>query len=855
MQPKAPFAKCRVCPLKDQPLVPSEMPPVKPLLAVVGEGPGYQEVREGRPFVGPSGRLLRPIIRAAGWDDSQVLYTNAILCQPTGTDKDYEVSEARLCCHERLMHELGSVKKVLAVGRHAMASFGKVGGITETRGKRFESGGLEVMPTYHPAYVLRQESGSITRGVGDPNLYLDLKTDIFRFADKKLSAPPAPKYHVISCADEAASILEAMRANALWQIECEEKPYVALDLESETFKPSSRLIVVGISNEPGFVYLIEGEAFKSALVTKAFYDLAEVAVLVGHNYKFDRKHILAAWGCVPDFHLDTLSMDYALDERRGRHSLKDIVMREWELDYDYAQGLHDTFKSIQEAHYQAAYQAKYDFEIAAGTRPRAAKSLAKVAGEAARNLTHYGHLPVDGDGGLYAYAARDVDYTLRLAPILSERCGKTQWAVLDDILLPTQNMLTEVESAGFVFDTAYQAELHTQFTTEVEDLTRQAREITDNPKFNPGSSKQVAEFLTKKGVVLPRTKSGKNLSTDKKALQRVERATQNPLIPILRDIRAISKLDSTYVVGKALVVDDDGRLRPNIHLAAGESGEGGTIGLRPSFSNPNFGNLPRGNTSRHAKLIKRLYKPSKNCSIIQCDYSAAELRLLAWLAKEDYLIDIFRSGVSPHKITCANLFGIPVGEVDKDSREYSIAKTTNFGYWYALGEMNAVAENLEKEGIWIERKRLDEIGRSYGELMPKLVKFLSDTREEIRRTGRVVDIWGAVRRFGYWVDDEYVIRERTKRGVNHKGQSGAVGLTWRAMCELRKTLPQYGARMLLTVYDSIILEAPIHQAKDVARLVSHTMSQVALEKLGDLVPFTTDASVGPSWGKLEEIKL
>jgi uracil-DNA glycosylase family 4 len=107
---KAPFVRCRECPLAHQPFVPGNGPSQTDLV-VVGQAPGCQEVEQRKPFVGPAGKALRRVLDSLGVDHlSKVFFTNTVLCYPgksegTGRDKKPPLA-AIVACRERLRREI-----------------------------------------------------------------------------------------------------------------------------------------------------------------------------------------------------------------------------------------------------------------------------------------------------------------------------------------------------------------------------------------------------------------------------------------------------------------------------------------------------------------------------------------------------------------------------------------------------------------------------------------------------------------------------------------------------------------------------------------------------------------------------
>lgn len=125
---------------------------------LVGEGPGGDEDREGRPFVGRAGRLLTKMIQAMGLDRSEVYIANVVKCRPPG-NRDPEPVEIATCL-PFLEAQIQAVNPevIIALGRvAASALLGRQESLAKIRGEFHYWKGIPVMPTYHPSYLLRQE--------------------------------------------------------------------------------------------------------------------------------------------------------------------------------------------------------------------------------------------------------------------------------------------------------------------------------------------------------------------------------------------------------------------------------------------------------------------------------------------------------------------------------------------------------------------------------------------------------------------------------------------------------------------------------------------------------------------------
>jgi uracil-DNA glycosylase family 4 len=128
-------------------------------LCFIGEGPGADEDEQGFPFVGKAGQLLDRMIIAMGYGRDDVYICNIVKCRPPNNRKP-EPQEMSACTpYLREQLEILSPKVIVALGATAVNGLiGMSGGITQTRGQWKLYRGVPVMPTFHPAYLLRTPS-------------------------------------------------------------------------------------------------------------------------------------------------------------------------------------------------------------------------------------------------------------------------------------------------------------------------------------------------------------------------------------------------------------------------------------------------------------------------------------------------------------------------------------------------------------------------------------------------------------------------------------------------------------------------------------------------------------------------
>lgn len=151
---------CERCPLhKGRRNVVYGTGPVDADIMIVGEGPGAEEDVQGIPFVGKAGQLLDRMLGAMGYDRTQVYIGNVVKCRPP--ENRTPVPEEMEACMPYLREQIELVrpKVILAMGTTAVRGLLGIGGITRIRGRwKLYQAEIPVMPTFHPAYLLRNEA-------------------------------------------------------------------------------------------------------------------------------------------------------------------------------------------------------------------------------------------------------------------------------------------------------------------------------------------------------------------------------------------------------------------------------------------------------------------------------------------------------------------------------------------------------------------------------------------------------------------------------------------------------------------------------------------------------------------------
>ena len=526
--PKSFSASCAACPLSDRPSVSPTRAPSGGL-AIVGEAPGQDEVRQGHPFVGRSGQLLRATLDDVGVDPSKVWITNACLCHP---EKNATPTEAMIgACRARLVEELKAYRPsaILVCGNTAVqALIPGAQGITKIRGTtiRVEDDDVvwRIVPTFHPAAILR-----------NPEMYKTFHDDVglwYRLgkAGDRPEPPEGTGYDLIRSVKGLEQLLKSFRL-------LDRRTTVSCDLETTGVDSlTDSIVTIGVAIDEISAFIVDCRA---GLLTKprALKALRALFALdldwVSHNGPQFDCEFLRAVGIQFTPRFDTMLASYALDERQGTHSLKTLAAKYF-LAPNYANIDFKTFDPTDEKQFD----------------------------------------------DLCWYHTLDCTYTWRLSHALTDELDESDLLkVHDELLLPASFALATVERTGIKINREYLQQVDEELERSLLNQLGQLKVAAGDDNFNPNSPKQVSALLCDRLGVLPR-----GASTGKEILEPLE--DKVPAVKMILKYRLDSKLQSTYVRGLMSKADVNDRVHADFLLIGTETG-------RLSARNPNLQNVPQ----------------------------------------------------------------------------------------------------------------------------------------------------------------------------------------------------------------------------------------------------------------------
>ena len=453
-------------------------------------------------------------------------------------------------------------------------------------------------------------------------------------------------------------------------------------------------------------------------------------------------------------------------------------------------------------------------------------SYEQVAGKGAKAI---GFSQVDIDSACN-YSAEDADITLRLHQALWSRLQQEPVLskVYTDIEMPLVPVLTAMEARGVLIDAI-------ELKRQSEDLGRRmlaaqqrAFELAGR-HFSLDSPKQLAALLFDelKLPALVKTPTGAP-STNEEALEAI--ADQHELPRLILDYRGLAKLRSTYTEKLPEAIHPEtGRVHTSYHQTGAATG-------RLSSSDPNLQNIPI--RSEDGRRIRRAFVAPPGRQIVACDYSQIELRIMAHLSEDPGLLAAFASGQDVHRATAAEVFGVPLDQVDSSQRR--AAKAINFGLMYGMSAFGLARQ------LGIGRGEAQDYIALYFARYPGVQGYMERVRQQARDQGYVETVFG--RRL--YLNDIHARNQGLRAGaeraaVNAPMQGSAADIIKRAMLDLHEWLhsQQDRAHMLMQVHDELVFEVDADFCDTLIAEARQRMQNAATLR----VPLVVDCGVGDNW--------
>ena len=421
--------------------------------------------------------------------------------------------------------------------------------------------------------------------------------------------------------------------------------------------------------------------------------------------------------------------------------------------------------------------------------------------------------------------------TAHLSRLYTELWRQTPAELRDlyqQVEMPLSNVLAHMEFSGIQVEkpvlAVISAELAQRIAQDEEKIYQQAGQ-----NFNINSPKQLGKVLFEDlGLrVIKKTKTG--YGTGIEILE--ELFDEHEIIPLIMDYRQLTKLKSTYVDAlQELIHPDTGRIHTIFKQAQTSTG-------RLSSVEPNLQNIPvrveEGRRIRKAFTVR-----NKKYYLVSADYSQIDLRTLAHISKDQNLIDTFLQGIDIHTRTAAEIFKVPLDEIDGTLRDR--AKAVNFGIIYGISDFGLARDT------GVSRQEARRYIDNYLDSYPGVRQYMHDVVEFGKTAGYVETI---LHRRRYLPDlnarNKMVQSFAVRMALNTPIQGSSADIIKLAMLGVYEQLKQQDLRaeILLQVHDELVLEVPAEELEQVIDLLKDKMENCY--RL--IVPLEVSIKYGSNW--------
>ena len=429
-----------------------------------------------------------------------------------------------------------------------------------------------------------------------------------------------------------------------------------------------------------------------------------------------------------------------------------------------------------------------------------------------------------------AFTCTDYPDAGRLADLFArmkaEITARDEDRLYNDIEFPLAQVLADMTRTGVLVDRQGIEQFGEKLRQELAQVLDRIHMETGSDSFNPNSPKQLGEMLFDTMGLPHGKKTQRGWSTDAETLESLR---DYPLVEDVLEYRAYQKLNSTYVEGLLKVIGEDGRIHSTFNQTEARTG-------RLSSDNPNLQNIPI--RTELGSQLRAYFIAKPGCVLVDADYSQIELRILAHITGDEHMQQAFLNGEDIHRSTAAKIYGIPQSEVTPRLR--SSAKAINFGIMYGKG-----AYSLSKD-IGVTVKEADAFLKNYLDAFPKVSGYMDKTIADAKKRGYVSTLFGRRRALPELASSNFNVRssgERMARNTPIKGT--AADVIKLAMVRVWKRLraEKLDSRLILTVHDELIVEAPEAEAEYAARILREEMEGC----VAYAVPLSTDVHAGKNW--------
>lgn len=447
------------------------------------------------------------------------------------------------------------------------------------------------------------------------------------------------------------------------------------------------------------------------------------------------------------------------------------------------------------------------------------------------------------------YLGYDIYYEYSLYRVFKKRIRKdpSLSRLYEHLYMPGIRAYEKVERQGvYIYPEQFKA-VEKHLRGQLESIEKDLKKLA-KCTINWSSTAQLQDLLYKKLKlpIIERTESGAP-STGESTLKQLQ--DKHPLIPKLLEYRAV-KIQITHFVDGWIKRMHNGRLYPNFKLH-------GTVTGRTSCTDPNLQQVPRD------PVIRNLIGAPPGWSVVEIDYSQAELRIAAIMSGDETMTRIYQTGGDIHTHTYEMITGEKVSEdkyIRKEQRKK--AKAVNFGFVYGMGWRKFQEYARDTYGVTLTEAEAKEWRERFFQAYHSLPKWHSKQRRIVQSLGQVRSPIGRLRRLpDIYSSDKSKKAEAERQSINSPVQGFGSDLTILGMSEIMGYSLTYDPEWELdkdkfhvigTVHDATLFEVRNDYLLEFCPRAKHILEHAyALEHIFNFespVPIIADVAVGKSWG-------
>jgi len=646
--------------------------------------------------------------------------------------------------------------------------------------------------------------------------------------------------------------------------------FVAFDFETDGLidlnHPVNNIVSVSFCYQGfnSFIYLFGKEDDNAIIECIKNIMKNDLIVKIGHNIKYDLhcSRILGVKDFKGQFH-DTMIMHHIIDcnSKHDLGTIADLLFPEfsgYKKTYDRknikAMSEEDllTYNSIDAIVTYNIYFIFTEYLFSDIRLYKLFRNLIAPATKVLFDMECYG-MCVDKD-----YIENAIKETEKLLQSLDEKLRS--YEQVKRFQVHRDKLLTEVELTKLQSKLLKAKKNKEEIQDKINDIKTGKIKISDPINFDSptqlsqllyndigfGFRSQVEEFL-----------GYSDLSTSKDVLVNIR--DRSGFIKNLLMYRQIRKIYTTYLVSIRDKIQD-GFIHGQFNLHT-------TITGRLSSSDPNLQNIITRTKFKEiedtVKYVNNSFTVSDNYTMVQADYSQAELRVMAEFSKDDNMLNAFMNDIDIHELTAANIKGISLEEFRKlPEKEYKQlryeAKSANFGLLYLMTDSGYVKYVKVNYDMDITLKQAQQTIEKFFKNFPKIKEYHRTYIAKARKFGYVRTLFG---RRVYIPEinsmDDLKRTHAERNAVNSPIQGTAGEITVFALILLRYVLPQ-DIKIVNTIHDSIIFYIPDNKMRFVS-VIKQIMENLPMEYYFDrglnLLKMRVDFEKSKnSWGTLEKFE-